>query len=75
MAGMIPPLQLSLGSSAKSGDAQGGSSSGGGMGALNSGDWIIQTNSGSGSISAATGGKVNWLYIGLAAAAVWFLRK
>jgi hypothetical protein len=74
MPGMMPPLQLSLGSSAKSGDAQGGSSTGGGMGALNSGDWIIQTNTGSGGISAATGGKVNWLYIGLAAA-VWFLKK
>jgi hypothetical protein len=68
-------MQLSLGSSAKSGDAQGGSSTGGGMGALNSGDWVISTNSGSGSISTETGGKVNWLYIGLAAAAVWFLKK
>ena len=76
MAGtLVPPLHLSLGSGASNGPTQGGSASGGGMGALNSGDWIIQTNSGSGSISAATGGKVNWLYIGLAAAAVWFLRK
>jgi len=75
MPGMMPPMQLSLGSSASTGPTQGGSATGGGMGSLSSGDWIIPTNTGSGSISTATGGQVNWLYIGLAAAAVWFLRK
>jgi len=74
MAGMIPPLHLSLGSGASSGPTQGGSANGGGMGSLSGGDWIIQT-SGSGDISATTGGKVNWLYVAAAAAAVWFLRK
>jgi hypothetical protein len=71
---MIPPLQLSMGSSATAGPAQGGTAGGNGMGALNQGDWIIQ-KSGSGDISAATGGKVNWLYIAAAAGAAWFLAK
>jgi hypothetical protein len=69
---MIPPLQMST--SATSGPAQGGSAGGSGFGALNQGDWIIQ-KSGSGDISAATGGKVNWLYIALAAGAAWFIAK
>jgi hypothetical protein len=52
MPGMMPPLQLSLGSSASS-DAKGGSASGGGMGALNEGDWIIQVT-GNGDNGATT---------------------
>jgi hypothetical protein len=75
MPGLVPPLNLSLGSGASSGPTQGGATNGGGMGSLSSGDWIIPTNTGSGSISTATGGQVNWLYVAVAAAAVWFLRK
>lgn len=71
---IVPPLQLSMGSSAQAGATKGGSAGGAGMGALNQGDWIIQ-KSGSGDISAATGSKVNWLYVAAAAAAVWFLKK
>jgi hypothetical protein len=69
---LIPPLQLSMPTSSSTGPTQGGSAAGGGMGALNQGDWIIQ-KSGSGDISAATGGKVNWLYVAGAAVAAWFL--
>jgi hypothetical protein len=71
---MIPPLQLSMPTSSTAGPAQGGSAAGGGMGALNQGDWIIQ-KSGTGDVSAATGGKVNWLYIAAAAGAAWLLAK
>ena len=71
---MLPPLQLSSSTSATSGPAQGGSAGGAGFGALGEGDWIIQ-KSGTGDVSAATGGKVNWLYIAMAAGAAWFLAK
>lgn len=49
-AGLVPPLQLNLGSSATSG-AYGGSTAGGGMGALNEGNWITETT-GTGNNSA-----------------------
>lgn len=52
-AGMIPPLQLSFGSSAAS-DAKGGSAVGGGMGALNEGNWVIQTTGTGNNDSTAT---------------------
>lgn len=53
-AGLVPPLQLNLGSSATSG-AVGGSAAGGGMGALNEGDWITQsTGTGNNAATATT---------------------
>ena len=52
-AGLIPPLQLSFGSSASSG-AKGGETSGGGMGALNEGNWITQTTGTGNNASTAT---------------------
>lgn len=49
---MLPPLQLSFGSSATSGAQGGGSGMGTGMGAINEGNWIIQ--SGQGNSTTAT---------------------
>lgn len=74
----IPPLQMSMGSSAKS-DAIGGSGLGnGGMGALNQGDWIFQTtengdNSATPSPKPAPAG--NGLMLALIGAGAWFLLK
>jgi hypothetical protein len=77
MPGMIPPLQLSLGSSAGA-DSKGGSTSGGGMGALNEGDWIIQVT-GNGDNGATTTKPLvpssNWMIAIAAAAAAWFLAR
>jgi hypothetical protein len=74
--GLIPPLQLNLGSSAQS-SARGGSASGGGMGALGEGDWIIQTT-GTGDNTAVPSPKPatstnTLLFCGLGLAAVWAL--
>lgn len=80
--GLIPPLQLSFGSSAAS-DARGGSTAGGGMGALNEGNWTIQTT-GTGNNAAtststpvtaagAAGGNRMMLLM-LAAGALWMFR-
>lgn len=75
MPGMMPPLQLSMGSSASS-DARGGSASGSGMGALNEGDWIIQ-NTGQGNNSAVPlpQGSGNWMMIAAAVAVTWFVMR
>lgn len=51
--GMMPPLQLSLGSSASAG-AYGGSTAGGGMGALNEGNWTIETTGAGNNSATAT---------------------
>lgn len=66
----LPPLNLNLGSSATSG-AKGGDGAFGGTGSgLSSSDWNVSY--GTGNISS---GSPNWLLIGMAAAAVWFLTK
>lgn len=74
--GMMPPLQLSLGSSAKSGDASsmGGAS---GMGSLSQGDWIIQkTGAGNNSATALPDiGKNGWLMAAIGAGVAWFLLR
>jgi len=73
-ASLIPPLSLSMGSSATAGPTQGGSAGGAGMGALNQGDWIIQ-RTGTGNNSAVPTSSSSWVMLALGAAAVWFLRK
>ena len=73
---IVPPLQLSLGSSAGSGPAGGGSGSGAGMGALNQGDWIIQrTGTGNNSATPLPQGSGGWLMLALGAGVAWFLMK
>lgn len=74
----MPPMNFDMGSTATatatSGPAQGGSASGSGMGALNSGDWIIQTTgTGNNSAVPATTNQLLWLAIG--AGVVWFLMR
>lgn len=82
-AGLVPPLQLNLGSSASS-DAKSGAFGGGtGVGALNEGSWIIQTtgvgNNGAtatqtpASIDAAKAGNP-LLLIALAVGALWLVK-
>lgn len=71
--GMMPPLQLSMGSSAAS-ESYGGSASGGGMGAINQGDWIIQ-RTGKGNNSAVPSSQQNWLLLAAVAAGAWFLAR
>lgn len=72
--GMMPPMQLSLGSSAKSGDA---SSAGGasGMGSLSQGDWIIQrTGTGNNSATALPNiGNNGLMMAAIGAGVAWFL--
>jgi hypothetical protein len=75
---MMPPLQLSFGSSAKS-DARGGSLGGDGAGALNEGDWIVQTT-GQGDNTAIPPARPQaqprssvLLYSALAVGAAWLL--
>ena len=74
--GMMPPLQLSLGSSAQSGQA---SSSGGasGMGSMHQGDWIIQkTGQGNNSATALPDiGKNGMLMAAIGAGVAWFLLR
>ena len=74
--GLIPPLNLSLGSSAKSGNAQGGTG-GYGMGTLSQGDWIIQ-KTGQGNNSATPlpdiGGN-GWMMAAIGAGVAWFLLR
>lgn len=72
--GMMPPLQLSFGSSASSGPTSGGTVGAGGMGALTQGDWIIQrTGTGNNSATPAAQNKLTMLALG--AAVVWFLMR
>lgn len=66
----LPPLNLNLGATATSAAKGGDGAFGGSNGGLSSGDWNVSYGTGNASSSS-----VNWLYIGLAAAAVWFLRK
>jgi hypothetical protein len=83
--GMMPPLQLSLGSSAKSGDAssQGGAS---GMGSLSQGAWNVNfqsTGTGNNSSTATQtgfpsigGGDGGWLLpVALGAGVAWLLLR
>jgi hypothetical protein len=72
--GMMPPMQLDMGSSAKSGDAQGGSASGQGWGAQNQGDWIIQ-RTGTGDNSAVPTSSSGLMMAAIGAGLVWFLTK
>ena len=74
--GMMPPLQLSLGSSAKSGDAS-SSGSGSGMGSLMSGDWIIQrTGTGNNSATALPNiGNSGLMMAVIGAGVAWFLLR
>ncbi|MFC4932953.1 hypothetical protein [Massilia sp. GCM10023247] len=68
-------MQLDMGSSAKSGDAQGGSASGQGWGAQNQGDWIIQ-RTGTGDNTATPVPKSSGVVLlAVGAAAVWFLTR
>jgi hypothetical protein len=77
MPGMMPPLKLSMGSSASS-DARGGSASGGGMGTLNQGDWIIQVT-GNGDNGATTtkpqATSSTLLIAGAIVAAAWLIAR
>lgn len=75
MAGPMPSYSLDLGSSAKSGDAQGGVASGSGWGSLNTGDWIIQRSGSGDNVAVPTGSKYMWLMAVAAAAGVWFLMR
>lgn len=63
-----------MGSSAKSGDAQGGQASGTGWGSLNQGDWIIQ-RSGSGDNLAVPSMSKPMMLMAAGAAAIWFLTR
>lgn len=72
--GGMPPMQLDMGSSAKSGDAQGGSASGQGWGSMNQGDWIIQ-RTGTGNNSAVPTSSSGMVMLAIGAAAVWFLTR
>lgn len=74
MPGPAPSYSLDMGSSAKSGDAQGGMASGTGWGSLNQGDWIIQ-RSGSGDNLAVPTASKGMLMMAAGAAAVWFLMR
>jgi hypothetical protein len=75
MPGMMPPLQLSLGSSAGA-DSRGGSAQGSGMGAINLGDWIIQTTGqGNNSATPLPDLKGNWPMLALGAVAAWFFLR
>jgi hypothetical protein len=74
--GLVPPLNLSLGSGAQSGNASTGSG-GSGMGSLNQGDWIIQ-RTGTGNNSATPlpdiGGN-GWLMAAIGAGVAWFMLR
>lgn len=75
MPGMMPPLQLSMGSSASS-DARGGSASGGGMGTLNEGDWIIQvTGNGDNGATTTKSQMPTLLMAGAVVAAAWLVAR
>jgi hypothetical protein len=76
MPGMIPPLQLSLGSSAGA-DSKGGSAIGGGMGALNEGDWIIQTtgNGDNGATTTKPQASSSLLMAGAVVVAAWLIAR
>lgn len=74
--GMIPPLNLSLGASAQSGNSSTGTG-GAGMGSLNQGDWIIQ-KTGKGNNSATTLpdiGNNGWMMAAIGAGVAWFLMR
>ncbi|MFZ4878442.1 hypothetical protein ACL9RI_25430 [Janthinobacterium sp. Mn2066] len=66
----LPPLNLNMGSSATSAAKGGDGAFGGSTRGLSGGDWNVSY--GTGNISS---GSVNWLYIGLAVAAVWWINK
>lgn len=74
--GLVPPLNLSLGSQAQSGNASGGSG-GSGMGSLNQGDWIIQrTGTGNNSATPLPNiGSNGLMWAAIGAGLVWFLRR
>lgn len=73
---IVPPLNLSLGSSARSGNASTGSG-GTGMGSLHQGDWIIQrTGTGNNSATALPNiGKNGLVMAAIGAGVVWFLTR
>jgi hypothetical protein len=71
---LIPPLSLSMGSSATAGPTQGGSAGGAGMGALNQGDWIIQ-RTGTGNNSAVPTSSSSWVMLAIGAGVAWFLAR
>ena len=75
---MLPPLQLSLGSSAHAGNSSTGTG-GAGMGSLNQGDWIIQrTGTGNNSATALPdlgGGGNGLLLVAIGAGVAWFLLR
>lgn len=71
---LVPPLNLSMGSSASTGPNGGGTVGAGGMGALTQGDWIIQrTGTGNNSATPAANNQLMMLAVG--AAVVWFLMR
>lgn len=74
--GLVPPLNLSLGSQARSGNASTGSG-GSGMGSLNQGDWIIQkTGQGNNSATALPNvGGNGWMMAAIGAGVAWFLLR
>ena len=74
MPGPTPSYSMDMGSSAKSGDAQGGVASGTGWGSLSTGDWVVQ-RTGSGDNLATPGASKALLFAAVAAAATWFLTR
>jgi hypothetical protein len=74
--GLVPPLNLSLGSSAQSGNAHGGTG-GSGMGSLVQGDWTIQkTGQGNNSATALPNiGGNGWMMAAIGAGVAWFMLR
>lgn len=68
----LPPLNLNLGTSAAATAKGGDGAFGGGSGVgVTSGDWNVSYGKG----DATSSGGINWLYIGLAAAALWWIKN